>query len=124
LSSPSTGRSSARNFNPLRPQNFFLERERAESGGVVPVATVFLTNRECPWRCVYCDLWKGTTTETVPAGAISAQIDFALAQPGLSEARQIKLYNGGSFFDPKAIRPEDFPAIAERLLDFERVIVE
>jgi uncharacterized Fe-S cluster-containing MiaB family protein len=39
-------------------------------------------------------------------------------------ARQIKLYNSGSFFDPRAIPPDDYPAIAERLRDFERVIVE
>lgn len=139
----------ARQFNPLRPQSFFLEYERAESGEIVPVATIFLTNRECPWQCAYCDLWKNTTTETVPSGAIPAQIDFALhelARPqeeqrtalsavGVERKRpadmavrnsasQIKLYNAGSFFDPRAIPPEDFTAIAERLRGFERVIVE
>lgn len=91
---------------------------------MVPVATVFLTNRECPWRCIYCDLWKNTLTETVPAGAIPSQIDFALAQPGVTEARQIKLYNAGSFFDPKAIPLEDYPAIAKRVAGFDRVILE
>ncbi len=138
----------ARQFNPLRPQNFFLERERAESGEIIRVATVFLTNRECPWRCVYCDLWKNTTTETVPPGAIPVQIDFALAELACAQELrtamsagsdqptppadmavrdsipQIKLYNAGNFFDPNAIPPEDFPAIAERVRDFERVIVE
>lgn len=88
----------------------------------MPVATIFLTNRECPWRCVYCDLWKNTLTESVPAGGIPEQIDFALAQ--LPAARQIKLYNSGSFFDPRAIPPEDFPAIASCVKSFERVIVE
>ena len=141
-------RERARVFDTQRPQSFFLERERAESGEIVSVATVFLTNRECPWRCVYCDLWKGTTTETVPVGAIPAQIDFALNElarapeqrtalsadgvkpagtadmPVRRSASQIKLYNAGSFFDPRAIPPEDFPAIAERLHGFERVIVE
>jgi radical SAM enzyme (TIGR01210 family) len=113
----------ARQFNSLRPQNFFLERERAQSGEIVSVATLFLTNRECPWRCVYCDLWKNTTMETVPSGAIPAQIDYALREIG-EPARQIKLYNAGSFFDPNAIPPEDFPAIVERLRGFESVIVE
>ena len=114
----------------LRPYAFFIERERSESGAVVSVATVFLTNRECPWRCTYCDLWKNTTTETVPSGAIPAQIDFALKElrsgtrGSPSNIRQIKLYNAGSFFDPKAIPPEDFPAIAERVCSFERVVVE
>ncbi len=88
----------------------------------VPVATVFLTNRECPWRCLMCDLWKNTLTETVPAGAIPAQIDYALER--LAPARQIKLYNSGSFFDPRAIPVEDYPAIASRVSGFERVIVE
>jgi radical SAM enzyme (TIGR01210 family) len=126
----------------FRPYNFFIDRERAEYGEVISVATVFLTNRECPWRCIYCDLWKNTLTETVPLGAIPAQIDFAWAQLWTDELRgahsdrsgtrgtcpsdvkQIKLYNAGSFFDPKAIPPEDFPAIAERVQYFERVIVE
>lgn len=111
-------------LDPWRAQAWFVEPERAESGELVPVATIFLTNRECPWRCIYCDLWKGTTTERVPPGAIPAQIDFALVQPGLATARHIKLYNAGSFFDPGAIPPEDFPAIAARVARFERVIVE
>ena len=105
-----------------RPYAFLVEEERAESGEVVPVATIFLTNRECPWRCLMCDLWKNTLAGTVPAGAIPAQIDFALAQ--LPPSRQIKLYNSGSFFDPRAIPPGDYPAIAERVRAFERVIVE
>ena len=115
---------SPRRFDPLHPQGFFVEEERAASGEVVSVATVLLTNRECPWRCVYCDLWKNTLTETVSPGAIPAQLDFALAQLPGGSCSQIKLYNAGSFFDPKAIPPEDFPAIAERVRDFERVIVE
>ena len=36
----------------------------------------------------------------------------------------LKLYNAGSFFDPNAIPPEDYPAIAARAAAFERVIVE
>ena len=105
-----------------RPYAFLTEPERAESGEIVLVATIFLTNRECPWRCLMCDLWKNTLTGTVPAGAIPAQIDFALAQ--LPPSRQIKLYNSGSFFDPRAIPPGDYPAIAECVCSFERVIVE
>jgi radical SAM enzyme (TIGR01210 family) len=109
-------------IEPTRPYAFLVEQERAETGEVVPVATVFLTNRECPWRCLMCDLWKNTLSETVPVGAIPAQIDYALSR--LAPARQIKLYNSGSFFDPRAIPREDFPSIAERLRPFERVIVE
>src|SRR5688572_5975141 len=90
--------SSARiQLDPYRPYAWLVEEECAHNGEVVPVATVFLTNRECPWRCLMCDLWRNTLTETVPLGAIPAQIDFALSQ--LTPARQIKLYNSGSFFD-------------------------
>ena len=144
--------------DPRRPHAFLVEEERAESGEVLSVATIFLTNRECPWRCLMCDLWKNTLTETAPVGAIPAQIHHALAQckAGVPPARktledqerigpldaiercstsqgrrdacptfrQIKLYNSGSFFDPHAIPPEDFVAIADRVRAFERVIVE
>ena len=109
-------------LDPLRPFAFLREEEPAESGEVVGVATVFLTNRECPWRCLMCDLWRNTLEETVPPGAIPAQIDHALAR--LPETRQIKLYNSGSFFDPGAIPKDDYPAIADRVRRFDRVIVE
>jgi radical SAM enzyme (TIGR01210 family) len=69
-----------------------------------------------------CDLWRNTLTQSVPPGAIPEQIDFALK--ALPKARQIKLYNSGSFFDPRAVPSEDYPAIARRLHCFERVIVE
>jgi archaeosine synthase beta-subunit len=117
------GFDSGRNaLDPLRPWAFFVEDEYSASGEVVPVATIFLTNRECPWRCLMCDLWKNTLKESVPAGAIPAQIDYALAR--LFPARQIKLYNSGSFFDTRAIPLGDYPAIAQRVSAFERVIVE
>ena len=108
--------------DPFQPHAFIAEQERAESGEIVSIATVFLTNRECPWRCLMCDLWRNTLTESVPPGAIPAQMDIALAN--LPPARQLKLYNSGSFFDPRAIPPEDFPAISERARAFDRVIVE
>ncbi|HYK36237.1 hypothetical protein [Alloacidobacterium sp.] len=108
--------------DPRRPYAFFVEEELSAAGEVVSVATVFLTNRECAWRCLMCDLWRNTLTETVPAGAIPEQIDYALSR--LPPARQIKLYNSGSFFDPKAIPAEDYPAIAARVCSFERTIVE
>jgi archaeosine synthase beta-subunit len=117
------GRRVKRNpLDPRRPYAFLGEQEVSHTGRLVDVATIFLTNRECPWRCVMCDLWKNTLEETVPLGAIPQQIDLALDR--LGPAQQIKLYNSGSFFDRAAIPVEDHPAIAERIAHFERVIVE
>ena len=119
-------------LDPFRPYAFFVEEEAAPGCRIlspvpcvlspVLVATIFLTNRECPWRCLMCDLWKNTLTESVPARAIPAQIDYALDR--LPPARHIKLYNSGSFFDPRAIPVEDYAVIAQRISRFDRVIVE
>lgn len=111
--------------NPLDPGTPYAqlwEEERGESGELLPTATVFLTNRECPYRCLMCDLWQNTLDTRVPHGAIAAQIASALEK--LPPARQIKLYNAGSFFDPQAIPPEDYAEIAAQVSGFERVIVE
>lgn len=117
------GRRPPRNrLDPWKPSLFFAEEEVSEAGEIVSVATIFLTNRECPWRCLMCDLWRNTLTETVPLGAIPEQIRSALAT--LPVARHVKLYNAGSFFDPKAIPPEDYAAVAALLDGFQQVIVE
>ena len=109
-------------LDPHVPYAFFVEDEHTSQGVVEPVATVFLTNKECRFHCVMCDLWRNTLTETVPIGAIPAQIDYALTK--LPTARQLKLYNSSSFFDPHAIPREDYVAIAKRANRFQRVIVE
>jgi radical SAM enzyme (TIGR01210 family) len=105
-----------------RPYAYMVEPERAADGRVVDVATLFLSNRECPFRCVMCDLWKNTLTETLPPGKIPEQIRRALAE--LPPAQHLKLYNAGSFFDPRAIPPEDYAEIARLAAPFERVVVE
>jgi radical SAM enzyme (TIGR01210 family) len=115
-------RGSRNRLDPARPYGELHELEPDESGLPVPVSTVFLTNRECPWRCLMCDLWRNTLTGPVAPGQIGSQIAGALAR--LPPARWIKLYNAGSFFDPHAIPPGDLPEIARLLAGFERVIVE
>jgi archaeosine synthase beta-subunit len=111
--------------NPLDPADAygaFVEEERTETGDVVPVATILLTNRECPWRCLMCDLWRNTLDADTPPGAVPRQIERALAR--LPPARRVKLYNAGSLFDPRAVPPADDAAIARLVSGFERVIVE
>jgi archaeosine synthase beta-subunit len=115
-------RSSRTVLDAREPYLYFVEEECSAGGELVPVATIFLTNRECPFRCVMCDLWRNTLSEPVPKGAIPEQIDFALR--ALPPARVVKLYNSGSFFDPRAIPVEDYAAIAAHVRGFERVIVE
>jgi radical SAM enzyme (TIGR01210 family) len=118
--------------DPWRPVTSFIEPEWQADGRVLDVATLFLANRECPFRCVYCDLWKHTLDEPTPRGAVPAQIDVAFEQLAaeqrsaerLAQARVIKLYNSGNFFDAAAIPPTDWPAIADRVRRFERIIVE
>jgi radical SAM enzyme (TIGR01210 family) len=73
-----------------------------------------------------CDLWRNTLEETVPEGAIAAQIRHALGQlPGIEPGRShLKLYNAGSFFDPRAIPVAEYPEIARIASPFRRTIVE
>jgi radical SAM enzyme (TIGR01210 family) len=109
-------------LDPWKPYAFFVETERAASGRLEEVATIFLTNQECPFHCTMCDLWKNTLDERVPVGAIPAQIEYALER--LPAARSVKLYNAGNFFDAQAIPPEDHQAIISLVRQFETVVVE
>lgn len=109
-----------------RHQGVLLERERNAAGAIETTATVFLTGRECPWRCVMCDLWQYTTVTDTPVGSLPAQVAEAVAMLRADDDRAtvIKLYNAGSFFDRRAVPPADHGAIAAQLGGFTRVIVE
>lgn len=109
-----------------RPHAVAIEDERTETGTIARVATVFLTGRECPWRCAMCDLWQYTTESDTPAGAIAAQVASATHQLAGTDAAvsRIKLYNAGSFFDPRAVPPADYDAVTTATRAYERVIVE
>jgi radical SAM enzyme (TIGR01210 family) len=115
-------RPSRNGVSPDRPYAYLVEPEAGPYGEVVQVATLFLTNKECPFRCLMCDLWKNTLVTSVSPGQIVEQIRWALGQ--LPPARHLKLYNAGNFFDPQAIPPDDYAEIARLTAPFERVIVE
>ena len=112
--------------DPWQLQDLAIEDEPDERGGRSRVGTVFLTGRECPWRCAMCDLWRYTTRDDTPPGAVPAQIEAARrawASGGESVAK-IKLYNASNFFDPRAVPENDYAAIGALVHDVEQVIVE
>ena len=113
--------------DPFQLQDYMLEDEAGVDGGVARVATIFLTGRECPWRCVMCDLWRHTISADTPVGALPQQIAQAVALIRCQEPAfppHVKLYNAGSFFDPRAVPERDYDTIAFHLTGFSRVIVE
>ena len=110
-------------LNPHRPYAWLVEKEHSPSGNLQDTGIIFLTNKECSFKCLMCDLWKNTTDRPVPVGAIPEQIEWALSRMPNS-VRQLKLYNSGSFFDERAIPLSDHPRIAELASPFETVIVE
>lgn len=87
--------------------------------------TVFLAGSECPFTCVFCDLWQYTLDEPTPPGAIPRQLEIALESMGSDAvAESIKLYNASNFFDTNAVPPQDLEVIAAQLAGFRRVTVE
>lgn len=105
-----------------KPYLYLHEEEVQFDGTLKSVNTIFLTNKECPFKCVMCDLWRHTLDEPTPIGAIPRQIEYALER--LPKSSVIKLYNSGNFFDGQAIPVSDYEAIAKLLVDFDHVVVE
>ena len=121
--------------DPWTAHGVSVEQEPDGEGRLADVVTVFLTGRECPWRCAMCDLWRYTTETDTPPGAIAAQIRGAIGSAGLQPClhghaseetgpRWLKLYNAGSFFDSRAVPPGDYAEIAAATAGYARVIVE
>jgi radical SAM enzyme (TIGR01210 family) len=112
--------------DPWHYQDLIIDDELGPDGRIARVAAVLLTGRECPWRCAMCDLWKYTVPSDTPTGAIPHQIVQARDEIARrrEEVTQLKLYNSGSFFDPRAVPESDYPAVAEQLVSLDRVIVE
>jgi len=132
--------------DPWRPIEVLAERERAAGGGTRIWLTVFLAGAECPYTCVFCDLWRHTLDGPTPPGAVPAQIAAARAWPGLAPRASpgagaphgsvvaagdaapafdgVKLYNASNFFDERAVPAADDPAILAAVEPFGRVLVE
>lgn len=110
-----------------RPQQLLREPERL-GDRVVASATAFLTGAECPFRCVYCDLWRYTIPGSTPSGAIAEQVAWTVSEladgSGLPAVHTLKLYNASNFFDERAVPAADDEAILSALGAIERVVVE
>lgn len=98
------------------------ERERRPEGTVVDATTVFLAGAECPFSCVFCDLWMQTLAERTPPGALPRQLTGALS--AVEQRSLVKLYNASNFFDPRAVPVADVPTLLRVLDDFAHVTVE
>ncbi|MEL7060271.1 MAG: hypothetical protein AAGN46_09635 [Acidobacteriota bacterium] len=134
--------------DPWRVLDRTIEREprqlRSPTGDrptVVRALTLFLVGAECPFSCVFCDLWRFTLEGPTPPGAIPRQIagaleevdveerHHALAGSSLEPLKILKLYNASNFFDHRAVPVEDDAAIADLArgrgtLSFDEVVVE
>jgi archaeosine synthase beta-subunit len=112
--------------DPWRSHGTLIEQERTARGAEGTSVTIFITGRECPWRCVMCDLWLHTLETDTPVDAVPVQISDALRTMGRAPAEidVLKLYNAGSFFDTRAVPPADYPAIARSVAEMRQVVVE
>jgi len=112
--------------NPRRFQGLSIEDEPTERGDVARVGTIFLTGRECPWRCAMCDLWRFTIRDDTPAGAIPEQVAAArrVWRERGEQVSRLKLYNASNFFDPRAVPERDYGAIVAQLAGLDQAIVE
>jgi len=98
------------------------DQEPDGSGNVRSASSVFLIGKECPFRCLMCDLWQQTLDVPTPTGALVRQLDLALSQ--ITHRQVIKLYNASNFFDAAAVPSADWEELLKRLNEFETVVVE
>ena len=100
----------------------FSEAELTRNGIVEDHNIILTTNKECPFKCVMCDLWQNTLDYSVEQGVITTQVKNALKT--LPVAKHLKLYNAGSFFDRQSIPKQDTFEIADMIPEYETLIVE
>lgn len=113
-------------MHPWRPPEVVREPEHERGGRrAEDTLTVFLTGMECPFTCIFCDLWRHTLPGPTPPGALPRQVELALAAAtGSGAPDRVKLYNASNFFHPGAVPPDDDEAIARRLDGIPAVTVE
>ena len=107
--------------DPFSAHGSLLETERRPDGTIASALTIFLAGAECPFTCSFCDLWKFTIDGPTPPGALTAQLEGAIA--GV-RAQRLKLYNASNFFDTRAVPPEDLAGIANIAASFDALTVE
>jgi len=110
--------------DPWRAHGALTESERRPDGSTERALTIFLTGSECPFTCVFCDLWRYTTDAPTPPGALPRQIAETLKAAEQPWPERLKLYNASNFFEPRAVPVSDLPAIAELCGPFAGVTVE
>lgn len=111
--------------NPVVPQPTPLvitESEPDADWQLRSATTVFLLGKECPFRCLMCDLWRHTTDQRTEPGSLVRQLAAVL--PSITHRDTIKLYNASNFFDPPAVPTTDLAALADLVRDFKCVVVE
>ncbi|HXD47790.1 MAG TPA: hypothetical protein VN600_03380 [Gemmatimonadaceae bacterium] len=110
--------------DPWRAHGLAIDLERRPAGNVERALTLFLAGAECPFTCVFCDLWRYTIDGPTPRGALPRQIADSLASQTRDAFDRIKLYNASNFFDGRAVPLEDHAAIAALCAGFAGVTVE
>lgn len=113
-------------IDPRRAIGHLLEPERSRDGRLVRSLSLFLAGAECPFTCVFCDLWQHTLDHPTPVGAIPEQIRGVLEEldEAVGEIDTLKLYNASNYFDARAVPPEDDGAVVRLVTPFPRVVVE
>ena len=101
-----------------------IDLERRPNGVRERALTIFLAGAECPFDCVFCDLWRWAIDGPTPAGALPRQMADALASIHGARPDRIKLYNASNFFDARAVPVVDHAAIAALCTPFAGVTVE
>jgi radical SAM enzyme (TIGR01210 family) len=110
--------------DPWKAHGSIVDEERRPNGTVEHALTIFLAGAECSFTCSFCDLWRFTTDEPTPIGALPRQIEETLTSIDTSRLARIKLYNASNFFDRRAVPSDDLPHIAELCAPFAAVTVE